>query len=1059
MKKSNYLSLLVMRLLLLMAIILLLPVVILAQNITVKGVVTSISTGETMPGVNVLQKETLNGTTTGTDGSYSLSVPQGSILVFSYIGMKTQEISVGTSNVINVSLEEEATALEEVIVTGYSTERKVDVTGAVAIVNMDKVYDIPKANPMSTLQGRVPGLFIEMTGRPSGATQQVLIRGLKTLGNNDPLYIIDGVPTKRSVAFADLDPNSIESIQVLKDASASSIYGARASNGVIIVTTKAGKGKVRVEINSATTMQKRIREVDVLNTMERGEALWQASINDGSDPSAHAAIYGYDYTGTGADAVLNEVIPVEWIGGSESYGLKSQIPGTDWQDVVFRTGWVHNNTVTMSGGSENSTALLSVGYLKNKGVMEYQDYQKTTIRLNSSHKMLKDRLKIGENLNIASTWENPQPTDLGGANMEYLSRGMQPILPVYTVDGEWSGPIGAGFSDRNNPLHMLYIHRNNKNTAKLLFGNIFAEITPLKNMLFRSSFGLDYTDQHDWWVEEAYQTGFLGRAMNSLSETEGNRFNWSWSNVLTYNLDLGKSTFNFLVGMEAIKEEYKYMKAYKENFALNDDYDYLLNLSAGTGLQTAEGTGTGYQLLSYFGKINYGLSDKYLASFTLRYDGSSRFGTENQYGFFPAATLGWRINNEEFFQVSAISNLKLRAGVGRVGNQEIGDVARFGLYKPNYGAMYGGATDSWSRTWLGQGTAYDLNGVNTGTLPSGYSKEQTANESLKWETTDELNIGLDFGFLGQKITGSFDYFVRETRDILIFPPIPAAVGEGGKKWENGATVKTNGYEFSLGYHSNIGDFTYDVTGTLQHFADEITYLPEAVVRAYPGNVEKTIIGHSQRSLFGYKTDGLFQNQAEVDAHAEQPGKGVGRVRYKDLNGDNKIDPLDQDWLGTSLPKAEYGVNVDLGYKSWSLSVFMQGVAGKKDYDGWWYFATRVDNGMNFGKASLDAWTPHNTGSNIPALSLVNANDEGRSSDISITNHSYFKVRSIQLTYTLPTKALQAIKLERLRIFLLGENLILLKDKSGIDQYWGPDPEHGYNNPLPVGITFGLNLTF
>ncbi|HJZ39818.1 MAG TPA: SusC/RagA family TonB-linked outer membrane protein, partial [Bacteroidales bacterium] len=631
------------------------------------------------------------------------------------------------------------------------------------------------------------------------------------------------------------------------------------------------------------------------------------------------------------------------------------------------------------------------------------------------------------------------------------SRGMQPILPVYTEDGEWSGPVGAGFSDRNNPLHMLYIHRNNKNTAKLVFGNIYAEVTPIKNLLFRSSIGLDYTDQHDWWVEEKYQTGFLGRGQNSLRETMGNRMNWTWSNTLAYSLDINTHAFNFLVGMESIKENYHSMIAYKENFALNDDYDYILNLSAGTGLQTAGGTGTGHKLLSYFGKASYVFSDRYLASATLRYDGSSRFGSENQFGIFPAITVGWRINNEDFFNVAIVSNLKLRAGWGRVGNQDIGDVARFGLYRPDYGAMQG--------TWLGQGTAYDLLGINTGTLPSGYRKVQSANDALKWESTSEYNFGIDFGFLAEKITGSFDYFTRTTEDILINPPIPGAVGEGGNKWQNGATVKTIGFEFVLGYRDRIGDFTYDIMGSVQHFSDEITYLPAAVVRAYPGNVEKTIIGHSQRSLFGYQTDGLFQNQAEVDAHAAQPGKGVGRIRYLDLNSDGKIDPLDQDWLGTSLPKAEIGLNLDLGYRSWSLSVFMQGVAGRKNYDGWSGFSTRVANGMNFGKASLDAWTPNNTGSDLPALSLVNANDEGRSSDMVITNNSYFKVRTIQLSYKLPEQLTQSLRLQGFRLFILGENLVLLKDNKGKDRYWGPDPDTGFGYPLPIAVTLGLNVSF
>ena len=673
-----------------------------AQQVTVTGQITE-ENNQAAIGVNIVEKGTTNGAVTDNNGNYSIAVGSDAVLVYSSIGMIPQEVAINGRTRIDVIMAASLEELEEVVVTGYISQRKVDVTGAITIVDVEAVMDIPQANPMVALQGRVPGLYIEKTGRPSGNIAQILIRGTNTLGNNSPLYIIDGVPTKRGEVFAGMDVNSIESIQVLKDASASSIYGARASNGVIIVTTKQGKGKVKVTFNSTTTMQNRSREVDVLNTMQRGEALWQASINDGTDPVAHSAIYGYDWhTDANGVQVLDNVTPVDWIGGDPDDLTKAQVPGTDWQDATFRTGWLLDNNLTVSGGGETSTALLSVGYLSNKGVMEYQDFSKLTVRFNSTHKMLDGRLKVGQNLNIASTKEVPRPHDLGGAGMEYLSRGMQPILPVYKEDGEWAGPIGGGFSDRNSPLHMLYIHRNNQNTAKIIFGNIFAELEIVENLRFRTNVGVDYTESHNWWVEESYQTGFLGRSMNSLEEEMGQRLNWSWSNTLTYKLQMENSVFDFLAGTEAIKENYHWMGAYKENFALNDDYDYITNLSAGTGLQTAGGSGTGHQLLSFFGKANYAYSSRYLASATLRYDGSSRFGEENQYGFFPAFTAGWRINNEEFFNVNAITHLKLRAGIGRVGNQEIGDVARFGLYKPNYGTMYGG---DWTGGWLGQGTA------------------------------------------------------------------------------------------------------------------------------------------------------------------------------------------------------------------------------------------------------------------------------------------------------------------------------------------------------------------
>lgn len=336
-------------------------------------------------GVNIVEKGTTNGAVTDNNGNYSITVSGDATLVFSFIGMLTQEIAINGNQVINVQMTAAIEELEEIVVTGYISQRKVDLTGAITIVDIETVLDIPKANPMQALQGHVPGLFIDKTGRPNGGINEILIRGTNTLGNNSPLYIIDGVPTKRGEVFAGLDVNSIESIQVLKDASAASIYGARASNGVIIVTTKPGSGKVKVEFSSTTTMQKRIREVDVLNTIERGEALWQASINDGADPGAHAAIYGYDwYTDAGGTAILDQVIPVEWIGGDPAYQTRAQLPGTDWQDATFRTGWLLDNNLTISGGGDASTALLSVGYLSNKGIMEHQDFEKLTVRFNLS---------------------------------------------------------------------------------------------------------------------------------------------------------------------------------------------------------------------------------------------------------------------------------------------------------------------------------------------------------------------------------------------------------------------------------------------------------------------------------------------------------------------------------------------------------------------------------------------------------------------------------------------------------------------------------------------------
>ena len=401
-----------------------------------------------------------------------------------------------------------------------------------------------------------------------------------------------------------------------------------------------------------------------------------------------------------------------------------------------------------------------------------------------------------------------------------------------------------------------------------------------------------------------------------------------------------------------------------------------------------------------------------------------------------------------------MSDLKLRAGAGRVGNQDIGDNARFGLYRTNYGTVV--------QSYGPVGTAYDLSGVGTGSLPSGYVSVQAANPDLKWESTDELNLGIDFGFLNNKFTGSFDYFTRKTKDILIQVPYAAIEGEGRSKYLNGATKNNKGFEFVINYQNTAGKFTYNINANIGSFHDKITYLPASVVRSYPGNVEKNILGQSQTAMFGYITDGLFQNEQEVAASAAQPGKGIGRIRYKDLNKDGKIDALDQNWLGNQLPDFSYGIGGNIGYKNFMLSFFLAGVQGISLSNGIKSSTDFVGTvaGMNYGTRTLEAWTPQNTGSSIPAVSLVNANDETRSSDYFIENASYLKLRNLQLGYNLPAGIVKRMHMTDLRFYLLGENLFTISDRKGVNQFTGPDPENPSNYyPRPTRLTLGLNLTF
>ena len=1027
---------------------------------TVMGTVKA-SDGLTLPGVSILEKGTTNGAITDTDGKYSISVSSSAMLVFSYVGMIAQELPAANSSKLDVILQYDSKNLGEVVVVGYTSSKKEDLTGAIAVVDMAPLKNISSGNPMQALQGRVPGLYIEKTGSPNGTNSRILIRGANTLGNTDPLYIIDGVPTKRPEVFQGLNPNSIESVQVLKDASASSIYGSRASNGVIIVTTKNGantNGKINIDFNSSISAQsEKYARFKMLNAVDRGRALWRASVNDGVNPEdGYGALYAFDWNKDFKNPVLNSLTVQPFVGGNQNMPAGD----TDWQKAMYKTGIVTNNELTISAGSKTSSLQVNLGYFKNTGMLRFTDYEKISGRINALTSAFDGKLKIGANVQLATSNETLASTDIGGALTPGLAVTLAPTIPVYAKDGSWGGAIGSGYSDRNNPLHMQDINKWDNTNRMTLFGNVFLEIQPIKNLFLKTSLGADNANYRFKNIEQAFEEGSFGRTSNSLTLDENRYLSLTWTNTARYNLDLGNHHLKFLIGAEAIKNTLDNQIARKEGFAVQTKDYFVLN--AGTGNTNVTGTGTGSRLLSQFARVDYGFSDRYLAAVTIRRDGSSRFGSENAYGVFPAASFGWRIDKENFFKnIRKISNLKVRAGVGRVGNQEIGDLARFGLYDTRYGtrqSQFSNGHNSFFDQYYNIGTAYDLNGANTGNLPSGIVSIQGANPNLKWESTNEANLGLDFGFLDGSIQGSFDYFTRKTSDILITPPIASAVGEGQLKVMNGAAKSNRGFEFSLGYYAKPkGDFTYNIMTGISRFRDKITELPEEVRAAYAGNVLNTILGHSQFDLFGYKTGGLFQNQQEVDAAPTQVGAGPGRIRYLDTNGDGRIDDLDRVFFGTTLPAFEYNLKVEVFYKNFDLSVFGSGIAGRKGFDSYTFYNNFIRGRDNVGPGVFDAWSPTNTSSKIPALSLSDSNNETRTSDYFNVNTSYFKLRNIQLGYAINAGFAEKIKLQRIRLYVMVENLFLIKSKS----FLGPDPERTDINaiPIPRTVTVGLNVSF
>lgn len=1016
-----------------------------AQQLSINGTVLSGTDNFPVIGASVIEKGTTNGTITDIDGRFSLSVPQGAVIQISYIGFVTQEIPVDGNTTLDIVLKENTQALSEVVVTGYSSQKKADLTGAVAVVKMDDIKDINNSNAVQSLQGRVPGIHITNTGQPNGDVD-VKIRGVSTLGNSKPLYIIDGVPSTRSMN--EIATSDIESIQVLKDASAASIYGSRAANGVIIVTTKKGKaGGTHVDFRASLTVQQWQRSLDLLNAEERGTIQWQAAMNDGKDPNFGDYSFKW-HTGENGYPVLSQVILPEYLYVGDEKLMKAA--DTDWVKEISRTGFTQNYNVTVTNGNEKGRALFSVDYYGNDGTVKGTYFNRVTARINSDYKLFGDRVTIGENLSLSKT----RNSALQGTDLQDRARLIQPLVPVRSLDGGWGGP-SSNMSDRQNPVRMIEDNKQNHEDVFRLFGDINLSVEILKGLTFRSKLGLDYTGYWKRDMQKTYVSGFLSEKTAKLDTHSNYGGNWILSNTLQYKFDWGKSNFDWLIGQEMMKYKLEEMSAGRDGFLLEtEDYMYL---NAGENNFRNSGKADSYALSSFFGKINYSYDNKYLASFTLRRDGSSRFGANHRWGTFPAFSLGWRVSEEAFFEKakSVVSDLKLRYGWGQTGNQEIDNYAAFGLYAARY------YTDpTWERD---EGTAYDITGAGQGQLQSGFLRTQRANPDLKWEATTQHNAGVDFGLFNQMLTGSIDYFFKKTDDILVKPPYIATIGFGGDRWVNGASMENSGIECMLSYNHKFGEVDLTVTGNIATYRNKITKLPEDVINSYPGNGnDQTILGRPWKSLFGYVADGLFQSQEEVEAHAEQPGKGVGRIRYQDINKDGKINDEDRTWLGVEDPKFLYGMNVGLSWRNFDFSMFWNGQVGSHAYndqkgytDFFGFFG-----GQNYGARLLDAWRPDHTGSTIPAVSSSDVNNEQRRSSYFVENTSFLKLANLEIGYRLPDQWLKAARMESARIYLSGQNLLTIKKGWGDNAFTGVDPETpNLAYPVPRAFTVGVNVSF
>lgn len=982
--------------------------------------------GEPLMAATVLETGTTNGTVTDMDGKFTLTMQSSkNTITVSYVGYKTQVLKPQAN--MNIQMAED-NVLTEMVVTGYQVQRKADLTGAVSVMDMKKPQSEGSANIINSMQGRLPGVNVTTDAAPGGGSSSIQIRGMSNFnGNNSPLIIIDGIATTENLNS--LNPADIESMQVLKDASSASIYGSRAANGVIIITTKQGKGgKLSVNLGYTATAQTIAKRHEMLTANEWGKAYAQAMINSSQDP--YNEYFTYD---TNGNAYLNP---------TTAAGYK--LADTDWQKEVYRTAWTHNTNASVSNSSDKGSVLFSANYIKQDGTMKESYYNRYTVRVNSTYNISK-YFSVGENLMLAK-WNN----NIGGtgsdAGIPYNTMRQFPGMPVYQPDGTLSYNKKVLNSDIDNPMTSLLNSHDNENGSWRIFGNAYLEVKPVKGLVLKTNLGIDHV-QFDNTGYGRLADESLSSENRSVSRSYGRGDTWTWTNTANYNVDFGEQHhLNVLLGTEAIGYNYDSFSAFRNDYKFGDT-NYM-TLGAGAGTQTNDGGKSAWGLFSLFGKVDYNYADRYLASVTLRRDASSRLGKTNNSGIFPAFSAAWRIFNEKFFPKDTfVDDLKIRAAWGQNGNQEIGNYATYSMYAYNQGSA-----------------AYDLYGTGTSTV-AGVVLASSGNPDIKWETTTQTNIGLDARFLGGALGLSADFYIKETKDMLTQPPVLSVAGENAVKWMNTGNMRNIGIEATIDYRSKqMGDFSWEGSFNIAHYKNKVIKL----------NDQQTSIGGDIRLMkdqpmgvyYGYVCDGIFQTQEQVYNHATQQGAGVGRLIYRDIDGNGVINDNDRCIIGDPNPDLSIGLNLDFHYKQWTLSMFFNGDFGydiynttKRQLD----FFSYGNATTNRGKSTLNAWSPENTSATIPALSMTDDNNEMRFSTYYVEDGSYFKMKYVKLAYALPEKICKKFCAQSLNVFGQVENVFTITNYSGLD----PEIACGAygaridNGPYPRSRTFtlGLNVGF
>jgi TonB-linked SusC/RagA family outer membrane protein len=1005
-------------------------------QVRITGRVTSSDDQSPIPGASIKIKNSAQGTMTDGNGAFAISASPSDVLVISFVGYQSSEVTVGSRTTVNIALKQEDNNLNEIVVTGYTSQRKKDLTGAVSVVDMAQLKSQPAASAVESLQGKAPGVQIVVDGAP-GSTPQIRVRGVTTINNNDPLYVVDGVPYEGKLSW--LNQNDIESMQILKDASAASIYGSRANNGVVIITTRKGvQGPPRITFDAyyGTQTPRKNTFPEFLSPIQYAQYFPNATnYGTGATPVLPEYLLAGSAQGLNVTPADSDPARYNLSRDPQTYYqiTKANQQGTKWFEEITENAPTQNYQIAASGGGENSTYSFSAGYLDQKGIVKYTGFKRYNTRANTSVSAFNKRLRFGENLSYSYTegfgfGVNPNTSG------EYQDEGsaigwayrIPTIIPVYDIMGNFAGSRGAQLGNAENPLAFLYRAKDNLNKSNFFFGNAFAELDLIKGLTARTSIGVRYENYNGISMRYPNLEFSEGNASNNLNEYQGYNAEWTWSNTLTYRTTIAeKHNLTLLAGTEAIQNRNRQLNGNRNDFFVLGDMDYYY-LGVGTSNIGNASTGGVGSLFSLFARADYAFNDRYLASVTIRRDGSSNFGPENKYGAFPAGSIAWRVSEEDFLKnkVSWLNDLKFRAGYGGTGNQRI---------PPNqYSNRYAQSLVN---------SAYPLEGGNA--MITGVWQNAYANPSIKWEAVTSLNVGADFTLFGSAIDGSVDWYNRKTTDMLFPVQQPStAVGMGSSPYQNVGDMSNKGIEVALNYHygrAQNSPFTFDMGVNFSKNVNKLISIAPGVNQLLYGefrSLRTSVLqaGAPFGSFYGYTVAGIFQNEADIAAGPAYDKARVGGFKFSDINGDGVITPADRSIIGNPNPDFYYSLSLNASYKNFDISMFFNGVQGNDLYDTNRYFTDFPTFQGAKSTRLLNSWSPTNTSSMIPSISADAAEIEYESSSYYVQDGSFFRMKNLQIGYSIPAEKVFGSKMgiSKFRVYASTTNVFTITNYTGLD---------------------------